>query len=64
MRATLQTHNDGTVAIRVDQEAARVVFASILFASKFHEGIAPLVEVAKRGIANMTADAKGTHPCR
>lgn len=64
MRATLQTHNDGTVAIRVDQEAAQVVFASILFAARFHEGITPLVEFAKQGIGHSTTEPQGTHPCQ
>ena len=50
MRATLQTMNDGTIALQLDNEAARAVFASILFASRFHESIALLAAVAKQGL--------------
>lgn len=50
MRATLQTRNDGTIALQLDNEAARAVFASILFTSRFHENIAPLAAVAKQGL--------------
>lgn len=64
MRATLQTHNDGTLVIRVDKEAAQVVFASILFASQFHDGIAPLVEIARQGIDRMTPETKGPQRCQ
>ena len=50
MQAWLKTHNDGTVALHLDVEAARAVFASILFAAKFHEDIAPLAQVAEQGL--------------
>ena len=50
MRASLKTYNDGTVALHLDVEAARAVFASILFAAKFHEDIAPLAQVAQQGL--------------
>ena len=50
MQAWLKTHNDGTVALHLDLEAARAVFASILFAAKFHPDIAPLARVAEQGL--------------
>jgi hypothetical protein len=34
MRASFKTHNDGTVALNLDTEAARAVFASVVFAAK------------------------------
>ena len=49
MQAWLKTHNDGTVALHLDVEAARAVFASILFAAKFHPDIAPLAQQGLRG---------------
>ena len=64
MQATLQTYNDGTLTLRLDRVAAQAVFASILFASKFHEGIAPLTEVARSGMACLDSDEKGAQPCR
>jgi hypothetical protein len=50
MQAWVKTHNDGTVALHLDLEAARAVFASILFAAKFHPDIAPLARVAEQGL--------------
>ena len=50
MQAWLKTHNDGTVALHLDLEAARAVFASILFAAKFHPDIAPRAQVAEQGL--------------
>lgn len=64
MQATLQTYRDGTLTLRMDQAAAQAVFASILFASKFHEGIAPLTAVAKSGMASIDSDKKGVQPCQ
>lgn len=56
MQAWLKTHNDGTVALHLDLEAARAVFASILFATKFHEDIAPLAQVAEQGLRGNRRD--------
>jgi hypothetical protein len=61
MRASFETSQDGAIALHLDIEAARAVFASVLFASQFHENIAPLAEVAERGLAvhsASTADGK------
>jgi hypothetical protein len=65
MHASIRTNADGSIAIQLDLEAARAVFASILFAARFHERIAPLVIVAKRGLD--LDDRKATRrqePCR
>jgi hypothetical protein len=46
MRATFETRNDGSVALLLDAEAARAVFASVIFAARFHEDLAPLAALA------------------
>jgi hypothetical protein len=50
MRASFKTHNDGTVALNLDTEAARAVFASVVFAAKFHQDLALLAKVAEEGL--------------
>jgi len=50
MQASIKTKPDGSVALDLDFEAARAVFASVLFAARFHERIVPLVRVAKEGL--------------
>jgi hypothetical protein len=47
MQASINTNRDGSVAMQLDVEAARAVFASVLFASRFHDGLAPLARVAE-----------------
>lgn len=47
MQAAIETRRDGSVAIELDQEAARAVVASVVFAARFHEGIAPLAGMMK-----------------
>ena len=46
MQASIKTEADGMVSWRLDPEAAQAVFASVVFASQFHEGIAPLAVMA------------------
>ncbi len=50
MQAVIETKQDGSVAIELDSEAARAMVASIVFASRFHEGIAPLVGMLNAGL--------------
>ena len=50
MQAVIETKQDGSVAIELDSEAARAMVASIVFASRFHEGIAPLAGMLKAGL--------------
>jgi hypothetical protein len=50
MRATFKTHNDGTVMLQLDGEAARAVFASIVFAAKFNQKLGSLARVAEEGL--------------
>jgi hypothetical protein len=46
MQASIKTETDGMVNWRLDPETAQAVFASVVFASRFHEGIAPLAVMA------------------
>ena len=50
MQASIKVKANGSVAMQLDVEAARAVFASVIFAARFHERIAPLVEIAKEGL--------------
>ena len=50
MQASIKMEPNGSVAMQLDVEAARAVFASVIFAGRFHEHIAPLVEIAKVGL--------------
>ena len=50
MRVSIETKPDGHVVLDLDIEAAPAIFASVFFAARFHERIAPLVEVAKEGL--------------
>lgn len=50
MHASIKTKPDGSIALDLDIEAARAVFASVLFAARFHERITPLVQIAKEGL--------------
>jgi hypothetical protein len=52
MQAAIKTRRDGSVDLRLDTEAARAVFASVLFAARFHDGIAPLAKVAEEGLGD------------
>ena len=54
MRTQVKIARDGTVLLRMDAEAARATFASILFASRFHDGIRALEDVAKRVLESET----------
>lgn len=54
MQADVKTERDGTVLLRMDQEAAHATFASVIFASRYHEGIRRLEEVAKKALESET----------
>ena len=47
MQAAIRNLSDGSVALKLDADAARAIFASVLFASRFHEGFSPLAQIAK-----------------
>jgi hypothetical protein len=55
MQAQVKTQRDGTVLLRMDAEAARATFASVVFASRYHDGIRGLEEIAKKALAEETA---------
>lgn len=50
MEAVIEMRQDGTVAMQLDPEAARAVVASIVFASRFHEGILPLAGMVEASL--------------
>ncbi|MGC1359728.1 MAG: hypothetical protein WA826_01005 [Silvibacterium sp.] len=50
MQASIKAKKDGSVNLQLDIEAARTIFASVLFASRFHDAFAPLVQIAKTGL--------------
>ena len=65
MHASIKKKPDGSVALDLDLEAARAIFASVIFAARFHERIAPMVEVAKAGLQlNSRKSARRLQPCR
>jgi hypothetical protein len=55
MQAVVETMRDGTVAIALDGEAARAMVASIVFASRFHEGIVPLAGMLQASLPKRDA---------
>ena len=50
MQASIKMESNGSFAMQLDVEAARAVFASVIFAARFYEHIAPLVKIAKEGL--------------
>jgi len=65
MQAAIKKMTDGSVALKLDADAARAVFASVLFAARFHEGISPLARIAKEELErdNHNTTRRG-EPCR
>jgi hypothetical protein len=65
MRAKIVSQSNGRVSLQMDAEAARAVFASIVFASRFHEGIASLSDIAERGLGvDHESHQAGRAPCQ
>jgi hypothetical protein len=64
MQAVIETRQDGTVAMELDPEAARAVAASIVFASRFHEGILPLAGMVEASIEQDDDCAKRRALCQ
>jgi hypothetical protein len=67
MQASIKTEADGMVSWRLDPEAAQAVFASVVFASRFHEGIAPLAVMAAErlhGYAQPRVTRRRTELCQ
>jgi len=65
MRASIKTKPDGNIALDLDIEAARAIFASVVFAARFNERIAPLVRVAREGLQlDSRKSVRRLQPCR
>ena len=50
MQVAIETRKNGTMSIELDSEAARAMVASIVFASRFHEGIVPLAGMVEASL--------------
>jgi len=48
MEASITTEKNGIVVAVLDAEAARVTFACVIFAARFHEEIAPLARIVEQ----------------
>ena len=64
MQASVTTQQDGTVLLRLDTEAARATFASVIFASRFHEGIRELEPIARQALDRPSESKKEELICR
>ncbi len=66
MQASIERTRDGLVDVHLDLEAARAVFASVLFAARFHEDFAPLAPIAEQGLRGVEPKAarEGLRPCQ
>ena len=58
MQALVETKQDGSVVLQLDHEAARAMFASVLFSSRYHAGIAQLASVAVAGLRGEPSQLK------
>lgn len=65
MQAAIKNMTDGSVVLKLDADAARAVFASVLFAARFHEGLSLLARIAKEELErdNQKTTRRG-EPCR
>ncbi len=61
MQASIMTQQDGSVAMQLDSGAAQAAFASIVFASRFHEDIAPLAKIVEE---RLEPNSRGRKPGR
>lgn len=48
MQASIISQSNGDISLQMDPEAARAVFASIVFAARFHPVIAPLSDIPEK----------------
>ena len=48
MQASITTQRGGMVVAVLDAEPARVTFACVIFAARFHEEIAPLARIVEQ----------------
>ena len=65
MHASIKTKPNCNIALDLDIEAGRAIFASVLFAARFHERIVPLVKIAREGLQlDRRKSARRLQPCR
>ena len=65
MHASIKKKPDGSIALDLDLEAARAIFASVVFAARFHERIVPLVKIAREGLQlDSRKSARRLQPCQ
>lgn len=64
MQAVIEKRRDGTVAMELDSEAARAMAASVVFASRFHEGIVPLAGLVEKTLRTDKSDSSRSASCR
>ena len=65
MHASIKKKPDGSVALDLELEAARAIFASVVFAARFNERIAPLVRIAREGLQlDSRKSVRRLQPCR
>lgn len=65
MQASIILQSHGCFSLQMDAEATRAICASIVFAARFHPGIAPLTSIAEKCLDAETDSSEGaTTPCR
>jgi hypothetical protein len=64
MQVAIETRQDGTVSVELDSEAARAIVASIVFASRFHEGIVPLAGMVEASLQHGEDSAARSPLCQ
>ena len=51
MQVSIKTDRDGAMHLRLDEEAANAMLASVRFAARFHAGMAKLAQCAEESLA-------------
>lgn len=64
MRAAFTTQPNGSVAVEMDGEAVQAMFASVIFASKYHEAIRPLAEIVQHDLRDQELSPMEKQSCR
>ncbi|SNS40340.1 hypothetical protein SAMN05421770_101829 [Granulicella rosea] len=64
MHAEIEASNDGSVAMRLDGEAAQAVLASVMFASRFHKAILPIARSMESWLQGDNGEKKRMLRCQ
>ncbi len=56
MQASIRTQQNGSVVAVLDADAARVTFACVMFAARFHDEIVPLVRIVEQQLGIKSLD--------